>query len=114
MDDLGGDLVAAMNAKLPEGAEAMRQAGIPGVKYLDEGSRGRYKARATYKGKPYGDEITFSSKNTLDDYIQQKQAEGFGVEVLPGTSNFVVFPKNESLLNILERNDEPISRGGLL
>jgi predicted GNAT family acetyltransferase len=114
MDDLGGDLVAAMNAKLPEGAESMRQAGVPGIKYFDEGSRGRYKARATYKGKPYGDEITFSSKNTLDDYIQQKQAEGFGVEVLPGTSNFVVFPKNESLLNILERNNEPIAQGGLL
>jgi predicted GNAT family acetyltransferase len=114
MDDLGGDLIVAMDAKRAAGAEAMRQAGIPGIKYLDEGSRGLYKARTTYKGKPYGDEITFSSKNTLDDYIQQKQAEGFGVEVLPGTSNFVVFPKNEGLLNILERNDEPIAQGGLL
>jgi len=114
MDDLGGDLIVAMDAKRAAGAEAMRQAGIPGVKYLDEGSRGLYKARTTYKGKPYGDEITFGSKNTLDDYIQQKQAEGFGVEVLPGTSNFVVFPKNEGLLNILERNDETIAQGGLL
>jgi hypothetical protein len=35
MDDLGGDLVAAMNAKLPEGAEAMRSAGVPGIKYFD-------------------------------------------------------------------------------
>jgi hypothetical protein len=40
MDDLGGDLVAAMNAKLPEGAEAMRSAGVPGIKYFDGQSRG--------------------------------------------------------------------------
>jgi hypothetical protein len=44
MDDLGGDLVAAMNAKLPEGAEAMRQAGVPGIKYFDAQSRGGQKA----------------------------------------------------------------------
>ena len=75
MDDLGGDLVAAMNAKLPEGAEAMRSAGVPGIKYFDAQSRGG------------------------------KQAD---------TRNFVVFPKNEGLLNILERNNEPIAQGGLL
>lgn len=40
MDDLGGDLVAAMNAKRPAGAEAMRQAGVPGIKYFDAQSRG--------------------------------------------------------------------------
>ena len=74
-DDLGGDLVAAMNAKLPEGAEAMRSAGVPGIKYFDAQSRGG------------------------------KQAD---------TRNFVVFPKNEGLLNILERNNEPIAQGGLL
>lgn len=71
-DHLGGDLVAAMNGKTPAGAEAMRQAGITGVRYLDEGSRGAGK----------------------------------------GTSNFVVFPQNESLLTIKEINDQPI--GGLL
>ena len=49
-------------------AEALRQAGIPGIRYLDGGSRG-----------------TGS-----------------------GTSNFVVFPGNEGLLNILERNGQPL------
>jgi hypothetical protein len=49
-------------------AEAMRQAGIPGIRYLDGGSRGAGS----------------------------------------GTSNFVVFPGNEGLLNILERNGQPI------
>jgi hypothetical protein len=49
-------------------AEAMRQAGIPGIRYLDGGSRGAGS----------------------------------------GSSNFVVFPGNEGLLNILERNGQPI------
>jgi len=69
LDDLGGDLVAAANAKLPKGAEQLRQAGIPGIKYYDAQSRGGQQATA---------------------------------------QNFVVFPGNEELLKILERN------GGLL
>lgn len=67
--DLGGDLVAAMNAKLPEGAKKMSEAGIPGIRYFDAQKRGG---------------------NNAD------------------TSNFVVFPQNEGLLRILERNDIPI------
>ena len=68
-DDLGGDLVAAMDAKLPAGAEKMRQAGVPGIKYYDSQSRGGQ--RATER-------------------------------------NFVVFPGNEGLLQILERNGVPL------
>lgn len=39
-DHMGGDLIAAMDAKRPAGAETMRQAGVPGIRYLDQGSRG--------------------------------------------------------------------------
>lgn len=49
-------------------AAALRQAGIPGIRYLDGGSRGAGS----------------------------------------GTSNYVVFPGNESLLTILERNNQPL------
>lgn len=49
-------------------ADRLREAGIPGVRYLDGGSRG----------------------------------------VGKGTSNFVVFPGEESLLTILERNGVPV------
>jgi hypothetical protein len=44
MDDLGGDLVAAMDAKRAAGAEAMRQSGVPGIRYLDQQSRGGVQA----------------------------------------------------------------------
>jgi hypothetical protein len=39
MEDLGGDLVARFDAKRPEGAELLRQQGIPGVRYYDQSSR---------------------------------------------------------------------------
>lgn len=52
----------------PETAKAFRELGIPGIRYLDGGSRG----------------------------------------VGQGTSNFVVFPGNEGLLSILERNGQPL------
>ena len=50
------------------GADTLRQQGIPGIRYLDQGSRGTGQ----------------------------------------GTSNFVVFPGEEDLLRILERNGVPI------
>jgi hypothetical protein len=49
-------------------SQQLRGAGIPGVRYLDQGSRGAGQ----------------------------------------GSSNFVVFPGEESLLTILERNGQPI------
>lgn len=49
-------------------SEKLREAGIPGIRYLDGGSRGTG----------------------------------------AGTSNYVVFPGNEGLLSILERNGQPI------
>jgi hypothetical protein len=40
MDDLGGDLLAAARGKTPQGAQMMSEAGIPGVRYFDQDSRG--------------------------------------------------------------------------
>ena len=90
IDDLGGDL-SLMYGKdvMPQdflntwesfgqkagGEMALRNAGVPGVRYLDGGSR----------------------------------AGG------AGSSNYVVFPGNESMLNILERNGQPMNKiSGLL
>ena len=51
-------------------SDYLRQAGIPGIRYLDGGSRGTG----------------------------------------AGTSNFVVFPGNENMLTILERNNQPVQQ----
>jgi hypothetical protein len=66
----GGAAYARVNRLLGRGdaaaSDALRQAGIPGIRYLDGGSRGAG----------------------------------------TGTSNYVVFPGNEGLLTILERNGQ--------
>lgn len=66
-DANGSDVYTALG-KSPEMAAQLRQAGIPGIRYLDGGSRGAGS----------------------------------------GTSNFVVFPGEEGLLKILERNGIPL------
>jgi hypothetical protein len=102
LNDLGFDLIQKVGSDA-KGSEIMRAANIPGIKYLDEGSRGNFKAQTTYKGNPYGDVIDFKTKKQLDDYIVEKGKEGFGVKTFPQTSNYVVFPKNEGLLTIKKR-----------
>lgn len=65
----GGLTIGAAKDGLPTGASgALKQAGIPGIRYLDGGSRGAGQ----------------------------------------GSSNYVIFPGNESLLSILERNGQPV------
>jgi hypothetical protein len=68
----GGAAYARVSRLLGRGdaaaSDALRQADIPGIRYLDEGSRGAGQ----------------------------------------GSSNYVVFPGNEGLLSILERNGQPL------
>jgi hypothetical protein len=83
LDDLGGDLSLMYGKDVrPQdflntwesfgakagGENALKELGIPGIRYLDSGSRGAG----------------------------------------TGSSNFVVFPGNESLLSILERNGQAL------
>jgi len=70
---MGGAAYARVGRLLDQGdaaaSDALRQAGIPGIRYLDGGSRGQGQ----------------------------------------GSSNYVVFPGNESLLTILERNGQVVN-----
>ena len=84
-------------------AEAMREAGIPGIRYLDEGSRANFRVQNTVKGKPYGEPVSFMTERQAQEYAKEQAAKGFGTQTLPGTSNFVVFPGGEGQLNILGR-----------
>ena len=117
MDDLGGDLVAAMDAKRAAGAEAMRQAGIPGIKYFDAQSRPSQNvitSRLLRLQEKFGgdaekavDEFMRSVHNT--DKVKAEMRKDFLKQLQQArTSNFVVFPGNEGLLNILERNSQPL------
>lgn len=87
-------------------SKKLNEAGIKGIRYLDEGSRGNYRAQTTYKGEPYSDMLSFKTKGQLDDFIKEKEAEGFGVNTFPQTSNFVVF--DPSTVKILEKNKKKV------
>ncbi|NBW23818.1 MAG: hypothetical protein EBR82_89315, partial [Caulobacteraceae bacterium] len=81
-------------------AKALRQAGIPGIKYLDEGSRNL--ANTYIVRNPQGGENVFSSKAAAEAYVK-KYPEDKLIEPKV-TRNFVVFPGEEKSMTILERN----------
>jgi hypothetical protein len=95
-DNANYDPLAANNFLKPQG--------IPGIRYLDGGSRnvsGRFVAK-----HPQGGENVFNSAGELDAFI--KRNPEFKPIYPQQTSNYVVFPGEEHLLKILERN------GGLM
>jgi hypothetical protein len=108
----GGAAYARVGRLLDRGdaaaSDALRQAGIPGIRYLDAGSRGSFKVQNTYKGKPYGDPVSFATELQAKQYASEQIAKGFGADLQQGTSNYVVFPGEENMLRILERNGQAL------
>lgn len=107
-------LVGRMGEGEPHAAQALREAGIPGIKYLDQGSRANaYNVELhTSKGK-YADK-SFATKSEADRYADEKRAEGFTAHVKDqGSRNFVVF--DDKLINTLRKYHEggPIHDRGL-
>jgi hypothetical protein len=105
-NDLGGDLLAQVG-KDEAGRKILQDAGIRGVKYLDEQSRySPHQVDLSIRGKPYASN-QFVNKDQALKYAEEKKSEGFEANYKPiGTRNFVVFdPKH---LKILERNNQPI------
>ena len=106
----GGTLLESMSANLRNKALAsdeIKELGFPGIKYLDQFSRGKYHVQLKYKGEPYGEPYELLAKNQVDDFVKEYEAKGFGTEVVEkGTSNFVLF--DDQIPQILEVNDKPV------
>lgn len=85
-------------------AQQLKEMGIPGVRYLDEKSRSNFMIQNTYKGKPYGEPVSFMTEQQAKDYAKEQVEKGFGIQEIPGTRNFVIFPGEEKSMRILERN----------
>lgn len=102
LNDLGGDLIAVIG-KGDKGKQILQDAGIPGIKYLDEKSRwSPHQVDLAVKGQPYASN-QFATKAQAEQYAKEKQAEGFSATYKNvGTKNFVVF--DDKHLKILERN----------
>jgi len=101
------------NQANPDASALLNSVGIKGIRYLDEGSRNKpYAVAISTKKGPYA-ETEFITKEQAEQYIKEKQAEGFKTELKEtGTSNFVVFePSN---VKILEQNSKPLTRKEIL
>ena len=97
------------NSREPQvAASLLRDAGIPGIKYRDSGSRLNYTVQNFHKGTSYGEPVSFATDKQAKDYSAEQIQKGFETKVDPGTSNYVVFPGNEDMLTILERNNQPL------
>ena len=101
------------NQANPDASALLNSVGIKGIRYLDEGSRRQpYSVAISTKKGPYA-ETEFITKEQAEQYIKEKQAEGFKTELKEtGTSNFVVF--EPSTVKILEQNSKPVTRKEIL
>ena len=98
-------------------SDALQQAGIPGIKYLDATSRPQpsivsRRLSALYD-KHQGNAEAAVNEMMRSVYNTPAQKESIRLEFMkqletPKTSNYVVFPGNEDMLTILERNNQPL------
>lgn len=86
--------------------------GIPGLLYLDQGSRGvkspQYRVTATQKGSPIADE-TFDTKSAADAYAEGLTAKGYEAtrsqkQPEKGTYNYVLFDDSRIKINKVSEN----------
>lgn len=96
----------AMAGPMAQGQEGhLAKFGIPGIKYMDEGSRG-YVVDLFHKGKPYAQHegVKHATLQSAQERIAEAQAAGFEPKLgTRGTRNFVVFPGEEKKVKILRR-----------
>jgi hypothetical protein len=96
-------------------AQQLKEMGIPGVRYLDEMSRGtRYSGDSAYfhasnsfKDSGYTfDEALEGMKQAYKTANPKELKDALDAVYTPKTQNFVVFPGEEKSMRILERNGE--------
>ncbi len=88
-------------------SEALRREGIPGIRYIDAGSRGRpYQVDLAYKGRPFEEgyfEPQFArSKEEAENIAKEYRGKGYDANVRDvATRNYVVF--DENLIEIVRK-----------
>ena len=90
-------------------SEALGKAGIPGNRYSDQISRGKYGVQLKYKGKDYTDgPVEFATKKQADDYLKESIKKGFEAEHIDiGTRNYVTWDQKVlDRAKVLQRNEE--------
>lgn len=100
-DTSGARLYTGMEAQRggpAQAAKALREAGIPGIRYLDGMSRG-YTVQGFYDGKPADAPRTFATKAEADSVAEEYRSSGLDpVFNEAKTYNYVIF--DDSLIEI--------------
>jgi hypothetical protein len=102
-----GTIDSIMGGKFAE--KVLRKAGIPGNRYSDQMSRGKYGVQLKYKGKDYTDgPVEFATKKQADDYLKESTKKGFEAEHIDiGTRNYVTWDQKVlDRAKVLQRNEE--------
>lgn len=92
---------SSIGADRANAAEILKKQGIPGIRYLDGGSRNT--AQRWIAKHPQGGENTFNTQAELDAFV--KRNPEFKAIAPDQTSNFVAF--DPEMIRILERNGQP-------
>jgi hypothetical protein len=92
------------------GSQKLREAGIPGIKYLDQGSRPTQRSMTVSEAKgPAGETLytIYGADGGPAPYFKTKsEAEAWLQERQPQSHNFVVF--DDALIEITHKNGEPV------
>lgn len=86
------------------GAKALREAGIPGIKYLDQGSRDL--GKVTHEGDLWKVTYREAGEQVERDFKTEREARSFAEMKGQQTHNFVLF--DESLIEITHKNDQAV------
>jgi hypothetical protein len=99
-------------------SQALREAGVPGIRYLDQGSRGQAMYDVGSPRADFGPYTPFRNRADAEAHQAMLKRQGFDDAEIKEraekqTSNFVIFPGNERLIAILKKYGLPISAAGL-
>lgn len=92
-----------------QASNALREAGIPGIRYLDQGSRPTTRSLKIEEAKGPEGENLFTIRGTdkgSEYFATRAEAEARLRELEPQTYNYVLF--DDSLIEILDRNGEAV------
>jgi hypothetical protein len=100
----GGDILLLDKVETGEVSQALKDAGVPGIKYLDRQSRGKsFEIKLSVKDKPYATEPIFATNKADAERIANDYKEkGFGATITDvGSNNYVVLDDN--LIEIVKK-----------
>ena len=95
-----------------QAANFFKASGIPGIKYLDEGSRNL--ANTWIVKHPQGGENVFSTKELAEAFLRKYPKDKSKLIEPKVTRNFVTFPGEEKSMTILERNGQKFDNSALM